>query len=198
MSQPNLKSKTYVVPANGTVKVDQPGTFIMRQDSGTGGVITLRWGNGASNRFDAGDGYVLNKTDRFQEFFLDNGSGANVSVTLAVGDGEVRVAGNVAIIGTAAVAQTKGATIQDTADVTLTNGAETQLLAAFATRRTAYIVADPANTVNIRIGKTGTIGAARGAILQPGQTITLDNYTGSIYGYAGAASQKVSLLEIGD
>lgn len=82
--------------------------------------------------------------------------------------------------------------IDDLADITLNNGSETSLVAVDATRVEAIIVADPANTVAIRIGKTGQVGASRGAKLQPGQSITL-NTSAAIYGYAGAASQVVSI-----
>lgn len=82
--------------------------------------------------------------------------------------------------------------IDDLADITLNNGSETSLVAVDTTRVEAIIVAGTTNTVAIRIGKTGQVGAARGAALQPGQSITL-NTSAAIYGYAGAASQTVSI-----
>ena len=82
--------------------------------------------------------------------------------------------------------------IDDLADITLNNGSETSLVAVDTTRVEAIIVAGTANTVAIRIGKTGQVGAARGAALQPGQSITL-NTSAAIYGYASAASQTVSI-----
>lgn len=91
----------------------------------------------------------------------------------------------------------KSTTLDDAADVTLTNGAQTQILASVAARRAAIIIADPANTVNIRIGKIGQVGAARGGLLEPGASITLET-TDQIYGFASAASQKVSIVLLKD
>lgn len=91
----------------------------------------------------------------------------------------------------------KSTTLDDLADITLTNGGETLLVAADATRREAIMVADTANTVAIRIGKTGQVGAARGVPLQPGQPIVLTT-TAAIYGFAGAAGQKVAITLIKD
>lgn len=105
--------------------------------------------------------------------------------------------GNLKVAVVEATAISKSSTVDDAADVTLTNGAETVLLASDATRREAVIVADPANTVDLRIGKTGQVGAARGARLQPGQMISVPT-TAAIYGYASAAAQKVSLLILKD
>ena len=96
-----------------------------------------------------------------------------------------------------AIPVSKSATIDDIADVTLNNGSETSLVAVDTTRREAIIVADTGNTVAIRIGKTGQVGAARGVALQPGQPIVLST-TAAIYGYAGAASQKVSITLLKD
>lgn len=91
----------------------------------------------------------------------------------------------------------KSATIDDLADVTLNNGSETSLVGSDNTRREAIIVASVTNTVAIRIGKTGQVGAARGAALLPGQSIVLST-TAAIYGYAGAASQIVSITLLKD
>lgn len=91
----------------------------------------------------------------------------------------------------------RSTTIDDAADVTLNNGSETSIVGSDSTRREAIITADPANTVNIRIGKTGQVGASRGALLQPGQSITLAT-TAAIYGYAAATSQVVSILLLKD
>lgn len=92
---------------------------------------------------------------------------------------------------------TRSATIDDIADVTLNNGSETSLVGADSSRREAIIVAGKANTVEIRIGKTGQVGAARGVPIQPGQSITLTT-TAAIYGFASAASQTVAITLLKD
>lgn len=91
----------------------------------------------------------------------------------------------------------KSANIDDAADITLNNGAETTIVAANATTREVIIVADPANTLSIRIGKTAQVGAARGALLGPGASLTLTT-SAQICGWATAAGQKVSILIVKD
>ena len=91
----------------------------------------------------------------------------------------------------------KAATIADAVDVTLTAATATAILAADATRREAIIVADPANTANIRIGLLATVAVDHGAVLQPGASITLTT-TAAIAGFATPAGQKVSIALIKD
>ena len=163
------------------------------------GTASIRFGASGSKTsvIGAGIGIELDSpTDRVT--LINEGAGIlTITVALAMGkisDDRLNVSGTVSTL------ETKGTAIQDTADVTLNNGAETQLLAAFSTRRAAIIVADPANTVSVRIGKTGAVGAARGALLAPGSVFSISNgeYNGAIFGYAGAAGQKVSMVEFCD
>jgi hypothetical protein len=88
------------------------------------------------------------------------------------------------------------ATFTDIADVTLETNAISTLVAADTTRREAIIVADPANTANIRVGGA-TVTAARGALLQPGGSIIVTS-TAIIHGWAVPASQKVSVSLVKD
>lgn len=84
------------------------------------------------------------------------------------------------------------ASVDDAADITLNNGSQTSLGAAPAGTRFRVIVADPANTVDIRIGAMGGgLSATRGALLQPGQSITL-NTSATVGAFAAAAGQKIS------
>jgi hypothetical protein len=95
------------------------------------------------------------------------------------------------------VAATRSASFEDVADVTLNNGAETLILAADGARREAILVSDPANTANLRLGKTGTVDATNGALLQPGGAVVISSGA-AIYGYAGAAAQKLSISVVKD
>jgi hypothetical protein len=190
-----------VIPANGVLPLPFSGTFLVNLSSTmAAGTLKITIDGGQESRFDAYDAFEALQGTQFSNLVIRNTTGASITFTLGVANGKISTANATTIVGNVSVALIKGTTIQDTPDVTLTNGAETLLLAAFATRRSATIVSDPANTVNIRIGKTGTVGAARGPLLAPGQTFQLQDgeYTGAIYGYAAAAGQKVSLVEFGD
>lgn len=123
-------------------------------------------------------------------------TGAQNTIRIAYGEGDffddrTSISGGVAISGTVATQEAVPANVDDAADVTLNNGAETALGAAPANTRARVVVADPANTVNIRLGKTGQVGAARGALLQPGQSLIWPG-SAQLYAYAAAAGQKVS------
>lgn len=76
----------------------------------------------------------------------------------------------------------KPATIDTVADVALGAGAATQILPADATRQKAYICNLSTNAAVMRIGDVN-VGAARGAEVQPGQSIPLEG-TEAIYGYS--------------
>lgn len=89
-----------------------------------------------------------------------------------------------------------GGDITSFEDVALNNGAITTVLAANALRRSVLLVADPANSVNIRVGGS-TTAATTGAELQPGQAISIPA-SGGVYAYAGAAGQSVSGFWIGE
>lgn len=71
-----------------------------------------------------------------------------------------------------AVSVNKPTTIDTIADVNLGAGA-TSVVPADATRRAALITNLAANLNNMRVGDAN-VGAARGAEIQPGQTITLE------------------------
>lgn len=198
------KEFSYEIPSGASQLVDYDHHSFRVLSLTSGASLSVQFEGGGKTSF-IGAGVGLEHVDgegrpiayRKARLYNDGGTSLNVTVGLSIG----KIQDNrFTTSGTITTQESKGATIQDTADVTLNNGSETLLLAAFSSRRVAYIVADPANTVNIRIGKTGTVGAARGALLQPGQTMTISGsaYNGAIYGYAGAAGQKVSLVEMGD
>lgn len=123
-------------------------------------------------------------------------TGAANTIRFAYGEGDffddrTSISGGVTISGTVATQEAVPANVDDAADVTLNNGAETALGAAPANARARVLVSDPANTVNVRIGKTGQVGAARGALLQPGQSLIWPG-SAQLYAYAAAAGQKIS------
>ena len=83
------------------------------------------------------------------------------------------------------------ANVDDAADITLTSGAETTLGAAPAGATARLLSSKAANTVNIRIGKTGQVGASRGLELVPGAAVVWPG-TATLYGYAGSTGQIVT------
>lgn len=86
-----------------------------------------------------------------------------------------------------------GGSVEDAADVTLTAGIATLILASEANRAEALIVAHAGNTETIRIG-SASVGANRGAPLVPGGSFATTS-TGLLYGYAGTSGQKVSIVK---
>lgn len=104
--------------------------------------------------------------------------------------GRMRVAADVSV-----VSEGTGTTLGDAADATVGSTAA-NILAADTTRRAAIIRAAPTNTANIRLGVLATVGAARGLLVQPGETVTIET-TDAIAGYA-ATNQTVSILLLKD
>lgn len=76
-----------------------------------------------------------------------------------------------------------GNTLAGVADVALTAATATAILAADATRLTAMIKNPSSNTASVRIGTTGSTGAAQGFELEPGESISIAT-TAAIVGYS--------------
>lgn len=193
MRKPNLKTKPFVIPASGSVKVGIGGNFIKCLTStGTDGDILLSFEGGATTKFDVLDKYKFEQNDSFSSFTLENQTAGAITMQIIVGFGDVDTGGEVSVSGNVTTLETAANGVGTVADVALNNGAQTLILAADATRTVAIIVADPANTVNIRLGDNGNVGAARGAMLQIGQAYEYKS-TAALYAYAGAAAQSVSI-----
>lgn len=174
-----------VVEATGAIEVAIDGVYVARLEKGLGWEAPLG-------------------QQGFTRLHVRDLTGAPNTVRIAYGvgafhDRRTNISGSVSLsgalpAGTNSIGRLNSpASVDDAADVALNNGAETSLGAAPANTKYRVIVADPANTVDIRIGKTGQVGAARGALLQPGATLTIEG-TATPYAYAGAAGQKVSQL----
>ena len=198
MSTPTLKTKQVLVKAGGSERVNQGGTYVSCKllTGGNVGDIQLRWDNGATNDFDAGIGYLLQPKDRFEGFYLENSGASDITVKYQVGDGEVRLAGNVTILGTVTVNPSRSTTIPTTPDYAPAGAGTAVAVALNAIRRSVIITADPLNTLVARFGDLNT-GAARGAQLAPGQTIVIDS-TAAVYIYVSGAGQKFSITEVCD
>lgn len=124
----------------------------------------------------------------------DVGSGQQVDIVYGRGDFDdkrlIQSAGDALIIRPLTVDGFLGVN-----DVTLGNAVATQILALGTQNQRigVYLRADPANTVDIRLGEQAQVGAAQGVSVSPGQRIRIADCHSDIYGYAPIAGQKVHL-----
>jgi hypothetical protein len=149
----------------------------------------VRFGNSASNSFDVGDTIIQNADDAFIEFTLENSSGADVTVKVSVGFGDVRIAGNVTILGTPAVITYGGDTIT-AASVSLT---ASTLIKAANTARTDLTIVNTSAVDTLYIGPTPATVAGSIPIL-PGQMYNTDNRA-AFYGISSGGAIDVRVLE---
>lgn len=187
----SLNTKNVTIPANGSLDVSMSGSVIKCLTStGAAGAIVISMDGGSDSLFDVLCRYRFGDKN-FSGFSLRNTTGADVTLKIYVGDGDLDTGGDVTISGTV---QTKGLQPDGTgtiADVTLGTGAVTAILPALAGRVEAVVVSDPTNVANIRMGDQANVGASRGALVQPGQPYTHKG-EGALYGYTATAAQKVS------
>ncbi len=197
MSEPNFNTKTYIVPAGGSYTVAAVGNFITNLTATTvAGSLTLVIGGGRETRFDGSDTYLLENGETFTEITLKNTTGGAVTVTVGIGQGEIRVANAVTVSGTVATLEAKAATLATVADVALTNGAATLLSASSSTRREVLISNPAANAVTIRIGDAN-VTATRGIELGVGGTIVLTTSAG-VYAFVAAAAKTAGVMTVSD
>lgn len=88
---------------------------------------------------------------------------------------------DVAVTTTASI--TPGNTFEGVADVALVAITATQIIAADATRLGVLIKNPSSNTASIRIGANGSVGAAQGIELEPGESIPVAT-TAAVWGYS--------------
>lgn len=97
------------------------------------------------------------------------------------------ISGEVTILG--------GATLTTTADDSIAATATEQVLAANASRRSVVLSNPSTNTREFRYGDSNT-GASRGAILEPGESATIET-TAAVYVYnPNGVAQSLGLLEV--
>jgi len=144
----------------------------------------------SSDGLPVGQGFFL-RGIRFSRLYVANTAQAGETVTLLVAvEGPDNINIENPLISAQLVTLTKATVLDTIADVTLIAAAAAAVvLPALATRRDAIICSLAANTQTIRIGDAAT-GAARGAELSPGESITLET-TEAIYGYTGAGVNQV-------
>jgi hypothetical protein len=138
-----------------------------------------------------------NTPDRVTIRNLGAGS-ETITIALAMGfiyDDRLNVSGTVSVSGavtvTNAISNTTASALASIADVAIASGALTAIVAANTARRGVIITNTGAN--NMRIGDSVNTGAARGALLLPNQSITLE--TLNAVGGWGIGATNVSILE---
>lgn len=143
-----------------------------------------------------GAGIGIQMTDVIPYIRLVNTGAADITVTVALGVG-IFNDNRLTVVGTITTAPVKSNTFVGVADVTL-NANPKQIMPATATQRSLIITANPANNAGgIRIGGNGSVGAAQGMLLQPGQSIVLDT-AAAVFGWASAATDSVSISSVQD
>jgi len=148
----------------------------------------------SSDGLPVGQGFFL-RGIRFSRLYITNTAQAGETITLVVVDeGPDNIQIENPMITAQLVTLTKATVLDTAADVVLVAAAAAAIvLPANANRREAIVCSLAANTQTIRIGDANT-GAARGAEISPGQSITLET-TEAIYGYTGAGvNQTLAIL----
>lgn len=117
------------------------------------------------------------------------------TIRLCISD-EPQDEGREAVSVSVTASVTPGNTFAGVADVALVAATATTILAADADRLTALIKNPSSNTASVRIGTTGSTGAAQGFELEPGESISIAT-TAAIVGYSVPA-QSVSVSVVRD
>ena len=145
--------------------------------------------------FDGGPWVPFAATQGVEADFRELGlrSVAGDTVTFWAGFGRfVNDVQTVSVVTSATV--TNGDTITAFADVACGVGS-TQIVAARAvSARKVYIRAATANTEELRIGESGGVGAAAGAVLAPGEGLVVETQA-ALFAYSASGGQTVSGFE---
>lgn len=188
-----LDVKDYALVANVTTKIAIPSRFFQLMASSADVTIEFLRSHSVVGRAEnVPEGFVFGPVSEeraFHEVWITSTIGQTVKVALARDEARLaRIVGNI----TATVS--KPTVIDTVADVAMTAGVATLIVAANAARRAALISNLTANANIMRIGDSN-VGAARGVECAPGQTITMEG-TEAIYGFsAGAQNVGVAVIQ---
>ena len=192
MTSPAIYSVyAYTIPAGASETISVTGRFVTVLSANR--AFKVGFDNGALQHIEAGLTAIAQAGDTFQSVRLDNKAGASdLTVQVGIGMGELR---DSRLVVSAPIKIEKAATLTTTADVSCTDAAVTQILAANSVRRRATVLnLDSARS--IRIGD-GSVTATRGLRLGPGESITIEA-TASIHARndSGAAVSVAVLEEV--
>lgn len=140
------------------------------------------------------DGIPLKQTQSitapFERFFVTAASGSNI-VLIISDPGEIKVEGFAGIISSidsiSNVEKTSNATHNQVAMT-----ATVALIVAANTSRKSVVVQNMDATDNLYVGKSNATTISNGIILKPGQSLTIDRYTGALYGICEAGKTVTS------
>lgn len=186
------RSRTEVFDANGRVVVG-PGNFFLLIQSASG--INVRFVRGGTT-FGADNieaGYVKGLVEPWERCYLDGGVPGS-TVRFFTGDEQVDEDFTDYRRTIGVFQPQQPANVVDAADVVVGVGA-TAIVAANAARRRVTITNLLTSVGGIRVGAAGTVTAARGQPLQPGQSVSLE-VSGAISGIQdGGGAATVAVLE---
>lgn len=180
MTTPNITTKTYTVPANGSAALFREAEFLTCLDATA--PFQVKIDNGP--KFDLEAGVSVAFPEGFKRVELIDTSGANNTIRVALGKGNVRdarfnLSGSVNVSSAAPLDVSAAPIREDVPDVLTTgapvsalNAAATPLAAANTLRRELILVnEDAAATVYVG-GASGAL-AGEGIPVLPGQSLTL-------------------------
>lgn len=186
----NFRSYTVALTANQEMEFEIDGDFYAVVDNTDEFTIAFD----GSNRIayaTAGTGGEF--TEAYRRVTLNSPTTQTVVIVLGYGRfNDARASINATLNATFS----PGNTFAGVADVALVAATATQILAADATRLTALIKNPSSNTASVRIGTTGSTGAAQGFELEPGESISIAT-TAAIVGYS-VPGESVSVSVVRD
>jgi len=187
------KLRTEIFPASGTIVLGALNNFLMLTQ--TAAAVTVRFYRDGSS-FDAENveaGYVKGIVRPWERAEITGTAGSTVRFLVGYEDIAEDFTDYRRTVGVFQAQQP--ATIADAADVDVGGSAVAVVLAAANSARASITFTNlDTSTANVRVGLLGTVTAARGQRLTPGQSVTL-LVTGAIAAIretAAAASVSVS------
>lgn len=174
----------------GSQEVRAQGRFVRVLSAPSGAVwIALDGGSELERR----DGQGINYGGSFRRLAVR--SAVAQTVLLCVSDDrqdDDRESASISVTANIAA----GVNLVSTADVAIGAGASAVVVAANAARLSVTVKNLNANTASIRVGESGSVGAARGHEIGPGESITLSTTSAVSAFNTGAGAQSVSVLEV--
>lgn len=190
-----FSTPTFVVRNGDSVPIAAVGKMLFCIES-DGNLFARMGDNGNTVRFNEGDKYAMAPDDEpFTVFYLINNSGADVTVTVGIGDGDIQVANSVNIVNDVTIIPKASGTLDSKPDVSIDAASTELVIAANASRRKVRIGNLITNTATFRIGDIGA-GAANGDELPPGSSWEEDT-TAAVYAYnPSGGAESLTVVEV--
>lgn len=170
-----------IIPAGTQNNVSAAGDYIhLKSATGT---VRVELANGQSIDMTAGDKV---RSPRFKGFVAHNDTGADITAVFVVGEGDFTQG---AVTGT--ITLVRPSNFNGVADVALVATVSAAILAADTTRSSVTLTNITTSAGEARIGGAGSVGAAQGTPLQPGESMTISFDMGAsdaIWGHSVAGA----------